>query len=442
MARPPASTPGSFHRRRFLAGAVGAVAVPTLIPASVLGAEGREPANSRIRVGMIGMGGQGQYHLGHLLGNPSVQVVAVCDPYRSKIDATRKRAEARYAADVGKGGYTGCAGTTDFRDVVARDDVDAVWIASPEFWHALLSVGAMKAGKDVYCEKAMTLTHAEGRAVVETVRRLGRVFQLGTQQRSDRNFRHACELARNGYLGKVHTVHVSVPGGRALPVPKPAPPPADIDYEMWLGPAPWSPWNDQKCSFNWYFMFDYCIGWIGSWGVHHIDIAAWGCPSLARKTLRVAGTGEFPAEGMADTSVNWQVEAVSHDGVRLLYTDEKYREHGVRFIGDQGWVHVVRGGIRAEPASLLGVRLKPGEEHLYVSGNHYQNFLDCVRSRALTIAPAEVAHRSASVGHLGVLAIQTGRKIKWDPATETLIGDSAAERLLSRAYRKPYQVPA
>jgi predicted dehydrogenase len=440
MARPPASTPVSFHRRRFLAGAAGAIAAPTLIPATVLGAEGREPANSRIRVGMIGMGGQGQFHLGHLLGNPSVQVVAVCDPYRSKIDATRKKAEDRYAAEVGKGGYTGCIGTSDFRDVVSRGDLDVVWIASPEFWHALHAVGAMKAGLDVYCEKAMTLTHAEGRAVVETVRRLGRVYQLGTQQRSDRNFRHACELARNGYLGKVHTVHVSVPGGRALAVPKPAAPPADIDYEMWLGPAPWSPWNDQKCSFNWYFMYDYCIGWIGSWGVHHIDIAAWGCPSLARKKLQLEGKGEFPAEGLADTSVNWQVEAVSHDGVKLLYTDEKYREHGVRFIGDQGWVHVVRGGIRAEPASLLGVRLKPGEEHLYVSGNHYQNFLDCVRTRRDPVSPVEAGHVATTLTIVSDIATRVGRKVTWDWDAERFVGDDVANNMLRRPMRAPWSV--
>ncbi len=215
-----------MSRRGFLAG-TAAVAVPCFVPGSVLGMNGRAAANGRIRIGHIGVGGQGSGHVGAMVGDPSVQVMAICDPFQSKREANKKRADDRYAAEIGKGTYQGCADYSDFRDLVTRDDIDAVIIASPEFWHA-------------------------------------RVYQLGTQQRSDRNFRFAAELAINGYLGKLHTVQVSVPGGSGLGVAAPAPVPPGLDYEMWLGPAPYKPYNNLKCSFNWYFIYDYCIGWIGS----------------------------------------------------------------------------------------------------------------------------------------------------------------------------------
>ena len=273
-----------MKRRDFLGVGVGAVvaAAPYFVPASVLGAAGRVPPSDRLRTGHIGLGGQGSGHLGGMVGNPATQVMAVCDPFESKRMAAKQRAEDRYAEEIGRGTYKGCDAYADFRELVTRDDIDAVVIASPEFWHALHSVWAMRHGKDVYCEKAMTLTAYESQVVRETVRRHGRVYQLGTQQRSDRNFRFAAELAINGYLGKLQTVKVAVPGGRALPVAQPAPVPPGLDFEMWLGPAPAKPYNDIQCSYNWYFVYDYCIGWIGSWGVHHIDSALWARRSSAR----------------------------------------------------------------------------------------------------------------------------------------------------------------
>ncbi len=431
-------TSGSVSRRRFLAQASGAAAAPLIVPASVLGAEGRAPANSRLRVGMIGVGGRGQAHLGGLLGNRVTQVLAVCDPFRSKMNAAKAKVDKRYADDAGRGSYRGCATTTDFRDITERDDIDAVVIASPEFWHALHTVWSVRAGKDVYCEKAMTLTHAESRAVVEAVRRHRRVFQLGTQQRSDRRFRQACHLARNGYLGTLKTIRVGVPGGRALPVAKPAAPPADIDYAMWLGPAPWSPWNDMKCSFNWYFMSDYCIGWIGSWGVHHIDIAAWGCPGLAQGKLRIGGTATFPAEGMADTSVTWDVEATTAAGVKLHFTDNKKERQGCRFEGTEGWVHVRRGGIQADPPSLLGVKPKPEDEHLYVSSNHMGNFLDCVRTRRDPVSPVEAGYVATTITILSDIATRVGRPLVWDWERRAFEKDDTADAMLSRPMRAPW----
>jgi hypothetical protein len=427
-------------RRRFLAGAAAAAAAPWFVPASVLGADGRPAASERIAVGCIGLGSRGNDHLGAFLSRGETQVVAVCDPYQSKRDAAAKKAEDRYAAETGRGAYKGCLATSDFRQIVSRPDVDAVAIASPENWHVLQAAGAVKGGKDVYCEKALSLTVAEGRALVDTVRRHGRILQVGTQQRSDRRFRFACELARNGYLGKVHTVEVAVPGGRSLPNAPPKPAPPDIDYDMWLGPAPWTPYNDLKCSFNWYFILDYCVGWIQSWGIHHIDIALWGAPSLAASTLQVEGTAVFPQDGLANTSISWKVEAVTPEGLRLKFTDDGGMRHGCRFFGDKGMVHVDRGAISAEPASLLKAVIKADEEHLYESNDHHGNFLECIRTRRDPVAPVEAGHAATTLTIVADIATRLGRRVTWDWKAERFVGDAAADRMLSRAYRSPWSL--
>jgi GFO/IDH/MocA oxidoreductase family protein len=428
----------NISRRRFLGGAMGAVAAPWIAPAAALGLGGMPAPSERIGIAGIGIGSRGTNHVDTFLSMPEAQVLAVCDPYRSKREGARKQIEERYTK---KGGapYKGCAATADFREVLARPDIDAVFIASPENWHALQAAEAARAGKDIYCEKALSRTVAEGRALCEAVRRHGRVLQVGTQQRSDRNFRHACELARNGYLGKVHTVKVGVPGGRELPVAAVAPVPPDLDYEMWLGPAPSTPYNDVKCTFNWYFMSDYCAGWIQSWGVHHIDIALWGVPSLSSGALEIEGAARFPVRGLADTSVTWQVEMRSHDGVRLLFADEGHLPHGVRFEGEKGWVHVVRGGIQAEPASLLALKMGSSDERLYESADHHVNFLECVRSRREPVAPVEAGHRATVVTLISDIATRLGRRLTWDWRAERFIDEGAgADRLLRRPMRSPW----
>ena len=429
---------GAVSRRRFLAGAAAAAAVPYFVPGSALGADGRTAANERICTGHVGVGSQGGGHFGALLGNPAVQVMAACDPFQSKREAARRGANDRYAEQIGKGSYKGCEAYADFRELVTRDDVDAVFIASPEFWHALHSIWAMRHGKDVYCEKAMTLTVYESRAVREAVRRHGRVYQLGTQQRSDRNFRFAAELAESGYLGKLHTVRVSVPGGRALPVARPAPVPPGLDYEMWLGPAPQKPYNDLQCSFNWYFIFDYCIGWIGSWGVHHVDSALWGAPMFTTKTIEIQGTAVFPGEGLANTSISWRVEVLEPGGVRMLFTDDGQEPHGVRFEGDKGWVHVVRGGIQAEPKSLLRLALRPDDVHLYESNDHHGNFFDCMRTRRDPVADVDAGFRATVMTIVADIATRLGRKLTWDWQAERFVGDDVANGMLRRPMRSPW----
>ena len=427
-------------RRRFLAGAAAAAAAPYVVPASALGADGRAAPSERIGVGILGLGDRGTTHLKALIPNAGVQVLAVCDPLEDKREAARKFAETAYADRAAKGEYKGCLATSDFRQVLARPDVDAIVIAAPEFWHGLMGAGAVAAGKDVYGEKALTLTIAEGRALVSAVRRHARIYQVGTQQRSDRKFRFACELARNGYLGKLQKVEVAVPGGRALPNAEPKPVPPGLDYEMWLGPAPWTPYNDLKCSFNWYFIYDYCIGWIQSWGVHHIDIALWGAPTLAAGQVQVEGTAVFPTEGLANTSVTWDVNVVTPDGLHLHFTDDKAQRHGCRFFGDKGMVHVDRGRLEAEPESLLKVALRPEDEHLYESNNHHGNFLECIRTRRDPVSPVEAGHAATTLSIVSDIATRLGRKVIWDWQAEKFIGDEAANRYLSRPMRAPWSL--
>jgi hypothetical protein len=434
-ARPPARR---ASRRRFLKTAASALAIPYFVPGATLGLAGQTPANDRIRIGHIGVGGQGSGHVGAMVGNPATQVMAVCDPFQSKREAAKKRADDHYAEQLGKGTYKGCDAYSDFRELVTRDDIDAVVIASPEFWHALHSVWAMRHGKDVYCEKAMTLTVYESQVVRETARRLGRVFQLGTQQRSDRSFRFAAELALNGYLGKLHTVKVAVPGGRSLPVAKPAPVPEGLDFEMWLGPAPAKPYNDIQCSYNWYFVYDYCIGWIGSWGVHHIDSALWGVPIFHTQPIQVEGTAVFPTEGLANTSISWRVEALAANGLRMIFTNDGAQPHGIRFEGDQGWVHVVRGGIQAEPKSLLKLALQPNDLHLYESHGHHANFLECIRTRRDPVSNVDAGFAATVFTIVSDIATRLERKLVWDWTAERFVNDDVANRMLRRPMRSPW----
>ena len=425
--------PRGVSRRSFLTGAAAAAALPAVIPASALGKDGATAPSNRIGMGFIGVGGQGSGHVRNFLRMNDVQVLAVCDPYKSKCAKNKARVEKRYKP---------CATYQDFRKLLVRDDVDAVLIASPENWHALHAIHAVKAGKDVYCEKALSLTVTEGRALCKAVRRYARVLQVGTQQRSDARFRMACELARNGYLGKVHTIKVGVPGGRKLPNVKAKDAPPDIDYNMWLGPARWTPYNDLKCSFNWYFISDYCAGWIQSWGVHHVDIALWGEPKLRKGRVTVEGTAKFPDDGLADTSITWQTKITADNGTVLSFCSNGVPDHpqGCRFIGDKGSVLVRRGRIQAQPASLLKTIMKPADQRLYVSPNHARNFIECIRTRRDPAAPVEAGHLATTTTLIADIATRLRKKLTFDWATETFIKDDAANKMLARSMRAPWRL--
>jgi predicted dehydrogenase len=438
-------TQGSMRRRDFLTrvplAAIGAAAFPTIVQASALGLDGAVPASDRIVMAGIGFGMQGPGNMQNFLGKSGVQWVAVCDLDETHLAKARDAVNKRY-------GNKDCATYKDYRLLFARGDLDAVSLAIPDHWHAILSISALRAGLDVYGEKPLTHSLREGRALCNAVKRYGRIWQTGSWQRSTDNFYRACELVRNGRIGRILRVEVGLPSGHTdfagtFGQEKIEAPPPELDYETWLGPAPAAPYCKARVHMNWRWTMDYGGGQLMDWIGHHLDIAHWGLGFDLSGPVEVWGKAEFPQKGIYNSPPRYWVEAVYADGTPITIAGG-YPEiqSGTKWIGEYGWIWVDRGAFESQPAHLTNEVIGPNEIKIYHSRDHYQNFLDCVRSRAVTIAPAEVAHRSASVGHLGVIAIEIGRKIKWNPATETITGDPDAERLLSRSYRKPWQLPA
>ena len=429
----------SQSRRGFIKTMASALVLPTIVPSRALGLDGAVAPSNRITAAVIGLGDRGPGHLGELAAFKEVELIGVCDVRRERAEQFREWVDNRQ-------GTKGCVGTQDFRELLARADLDAITIAAPENWHSYISIAAMNAGKDVYCEKALALTVAEGRATCEAVKRTGRILQAGIQQRSDRNFRFACELARNGYLGKLRKVTAATPSGRGEGRRKArleaAAVPDTLNYDLWLGPAQFKPYRAGIDNYNWYFFRDYCAGWIQSWGVHHLDIALWGAPSLAASTLEMEGTAAFVPEDDADVSLGWNVKMRAPDGLVMEFYDDGSSPvgHGVRFEGDKGWVQVVRGRIWSEPANLMDVVIKPSEERLYVSRNHMENFLECIRTRRQPIAPAEACQRATAVSLAADIASRSGRKLVWDNVAERFTNDEVSNRLLVRTMRKGWEI--
>ena len=418
----------TISRRDFLrssAVTAAALAVPTIVPSSVFGADA---PSSRITIGSIGLGGMGTGNMKGFKGKSGSQVVALCD-----VD-TGHRDQARLIAELDeKSSYN------DFRDLLARDDIDAVVVATPDHWHVPISIAAVKAGKDVYCEKPLTLTIAGGRALCEAVKRYGRVLQAGSQQRSGSEFRNACELVRNGRIGKLHTIKVQIPGNNKTcpPTWQAEPVPEGFDYDMWLGPAPWQPYTQQRCHYEFRFILDYSGGQMTNWGAHYLDIAQWGNDADDTGPVEIEGKGDFPESGLFTTATKADITYTYANGVKLLLTAGG---GSTRFEGSDGWIFVTRGKIDAEPKSLLKEKIGPDEIHLYNSRDHKQNFLDCIKSRKEPIASAEIGHRSSTVCHLGNIAMLLGRKLKWDPKNERFINDSAADSMIGRSMRAPWKL--
>ena len=430
-------------RRRFIKTAAGAVAVPYLVPGSALGADGGVAASQRIALGSIGVGSQGNSLLRRFLLFDTAQVVAVCDPYEHKRQSAKKAVETRYAGRSAAGSYRGCEACNDFRELIGRDDVDAVVIASPGHWHALQAIAAIRAGKDLYSEKPLSVTIDEGRAMCRAVRRHGRVFQTGTHMRSIAQVRLAGELVQNGYLGKLHTVEVACPGGREAPAEEAVPVPAGLDYETWVGPAPMVPYTPHRCDrlFGWMHCYNFVVGWISGWGVHYMDLALFGLGKDHSGPMKVEGTAVFPKGGINDTPISWTVRYTLADGLKIKYANNNNPyPQGVCFRGDKGWVHTSGGNIKAEPASLLKVTIKPDETHLYDSRNHLGNFLECVKTRRDPVAPVEAGHAATTLCNIADVAVRLKRRVTWDPASERFAGDAEANRMLSRAMRGPWHL--
>jgi predicted dehydrogenase len=431
----------NITRRKFLklsAAAFGAAGFPQIVPSSVFGRPGAPAPSDRIVMAGIGFGMMGIPNMQAFLEKDEVQWVAVCDIDENHLKRALDIVNKKY-------GNSDCVVYRDFRELHARGDLDAVSIAVPDHWHAILSIAAASEGLDIYAEKPLSHDLQEGRAMCDAVKRYGRVWQTGSWQRSVDNFHHACELVRNGRIGKILKVEVGLPQGHydfagTAHLNKYGPPPEELKYDFWVGPAPYSDYCTARVHMNWRWVMDFGGGQLMDWVGHHVDIAHWGLDFDRIGPVEIEGWGEFPLKGIWDSPTRYYVKTKYADGTPMDVAggfDEIWS--GTKWIGEHGWVWVDRGTQRTYPPELWDEFIDPGENRLYKSRDHYQNFLDCVRSRKQTITPIETAHRSASVGHLGVIAIQLGRKIRWDPETETVLDDPEATRLLGRAYRSPWQ---
>lgn len=427
-----------INRRGFLKGAAGAafgtVGFPYIVRSSALVKAGGIAASDRITIGCIGVGGRGRGVMKGFLGSADAQVVAVCDVKRTVREQAQEQVDKHYGKRV-------CAGYNDFQELLGRDDIDAVLIASPDHWHVLHALESARAGKDMYVEKPLGLSVEQGQVLRETIKQYGRVFQFGTQQRSSRNFRFACELALNGRIGRLRSMKVGCPGGKETGVYPPMPVPDGLDYELWLGPAPLAPYTENRViNQYWFHISDYALGFVAGWGIHHVDIAQWGNGTELTGPVEVEGTGVFPRNGLCDCAVSWDVNLKYANGVTVSFTDNKKNRQGVLFEGTQGWVFVNRRSLEAHPKSLLQEEIGPDEIHLPVSNQHQQNLLDCVKTRSKTVCPIEVAVRSDTICQLSDIAIRLGRKLRWDPEKEEFVNDAEASRMLKRAMRSPWHL--
>lgn len=453
-----------MKRRQFLKTSAAAIGVPYFVPSTVFGANA--PSN-RINVGFIGLGNQSTIDLPSFLRNDDVQVVAVCDVntashgYR---DADQflgrkpglEKVNAHYAKKTGNASYKGCSEHVDFREVISNKDIDAVVIVVPDHWHAIMAIEAAKAGKDIYCEKPMTLTVDEGKRMVKAVRDNQRILQVGSQYRSSPAARKACELVRNGRIGKLERIHTYLPGNNATdPVGwKPMPIPEGFNYDMWLGPAPDAPYHVDRCLYRFRFILEYSGGQITNTGAHANDVAQWGHGTdLTGPTeFEDAGSEWYPAGSLFNVATKTSFKARYADGVELL-CHKNDPGFGVRFEGTEGWILFDSKGVHASKDSILTSVIGPNEVHLAKSipsreenspknylADHVRNFLDCVKSRQDPVEPVEVGHRTASLCHLGNIAMRLKRKIYWDPTKEEIVGDPEAAAMLSRPTRGTWTV--
>lgn len=439
----------SSSRRRFLQqtslSALAAVASPALVPASVLG---QNSPNSRIGIGFIGTGRQA-YHANLLpfLASAETQVVAVCDVDQWRAGQARKRVEDHYSV-TNPGGHRGCAVTGDWREVLARADVDAVMISTPDHWHAVMAVAAAKAGKHIALEKPLSLSIRQGRAIADASHASGKVFRTDTEVRSSKEFRQLRQIVRTGRIGRVTAVLAGVPNEQP-PVPaQPAMPvPAELDYPLWLGPAPEAPYTearvhrpeDLRARPGWMLIRDYCDGMICNWGTHLLDIVQWTLGTEHTGPVEARGTGTFhPADGLSGVLSAFEVHCTYADGVTL-----NYRLAGrpfLRFEGTDGWVEAEwwkglrssRPEIVREPIESDGLESRQVNEKL--------DFIDAMALGRSTLIPAETGHRTNSLCQLGLIAIETGETLRWDPAAEKFLDSAAANRLLDRPLRGPWRL--
>jgi len=437
--------PARLSRRSVLkvTGAAGAaLAFPTFIPASALGRDGRPAPSERITMGVVGWGMQGPGNTDEFMKLKDVQVVASCNIDKMHLKKSVEVINGFYKKKVVKTYH-------DYRKMMGRHDIDAVMIAVPDHWHELVSVEAARRGKDIYGEKPLAKTIGEQQRIVQAVREHGRIWQTGSWQRSSGSFHKAAEIVRNGLIGKVSRVEVGLPDGHTdfadtgkfTQITRPPP---ELDYERWIGPSRMQPYIKARVHMNWRWNYNTGGGQLMDWVGHHLDIAHWGLGLDLSGPYEVEAHGQFPPpDAMWNTATEFRVEMKYPDGVRITMAggDDDIKA-GVKWIGADGWVYVDRGKFDASNEDWMDIKELPDSEakiKLYRSTNHQRNFIDCVKSRQPTITPAEVAHHSATPGHLGFISMMVGRKLRWDVATEQILDDPTASRMMARLFRPPYQ---
>ncbi len=426
------------NRRRFLKSS-GVVAAGAALPAWFLAREeaaAAQPkplsANDRPGIALIGCGGQGSGDCGN--ARRFGDVIAVCDVDRNQAEKAAKRftAEGKSSPTIYK----------DFRQVMERDDVHVIINGTPDHWHTLVNMLAVKTGKDVYTEKPLTLTIDEGKRLVKAVKESGRIVQVGSQQRSDRNFRLACELVRNGRLGKIHHIIVGLPTGPREGPFRPVPVPEGMDWDFYLGQTPKVDYNGHNSHWNFRWWYQFSGGQMTDWGAHHNDIAQWGNGTERSGPVEVNGRSlVHMIPGGYDAAAEYYIKFRYANGVTMIVLNDEIVPNGVKFIGEKGaWIFVTRGRIEASKPELLSEPLPDDAVRLYKSDDHMGNFFECVRSRQQPICDVEIGHRSISTAHLGVISVRLGLSLRWDPDREEFVGENAAEgnRWVAREMRKPY----
>jgi predicted dehydrogenase len=427
------------NRRKFIkttiSSAIGLVALPHIIPASSLGRGGAIAPSDRIIMGAIGVGSQGTGNMRNFLGKKETQFVAVCD-----VDKIHRDRAKSYVDEVNNN--RDCRTYLDFREFLENESVDAVCIGLPDHWHMIISVAVAKKGIDIYGEKPLARTIREGRLIVNACEENNIIWQTGSWQRSVENFHRACELVRNGFIGKVDHVEVGLPDGTPLiGTPPVMPVPDNLDWDFWLGPAPEVPYRGVS-HWDWRWILDYSGGQLTDWAGHHVDIAHWGLNMDNTGPVAVEGTGVYPREGIFDVPVEYDINCTYANGVEMRVANQSRLpfKMGTAWYGDEGWIHVARGNRLEASNPLILENEIPEDGKLYFSRDHHQNFLDCVRSRETTITPVQTAHRSISVGLLCEIAMLTGSKLNWDPEKEIFTNSEVANRLLSRPFRAPWKI--
>jgi glucose-fructose oxidoreductase len=451
-----------LSRRSFLKRTSGATltltAFPTLLPTRIVGRAAQPPPNSRIAVGCIGTGPQGRGVMGNFLTQEDCRVVALCDVKTDSLAHARNQVNQAY-------GDSDVKTCEDYRELIARPDIDCVLIATPDHWHVPIALAAAKAGKDMYVEKPLGLSIQEDQKLRKVIHSQKRKFQFGTQQRSGTQFWQACEWVLAGRIGTLKHIDVWCSASRPGGTTQPTTPPAEINYDRWLGPAPYSPYTAEKCVEDdrktWWYTYDYALGFVAGWGVHPLDIAAWGCPALFEGPLQVEGKGIFPTDGACNTSVAWEVHFKAQNGVTLRYrgTPNGYNQpspltdfsdwrqhygnivdHGTAFVGTEGWILVDRTQLRTHPENLIEHRTPANQARLTRSPHHVQNLLDAIQTRGPTVCDIDTTFQADLLCHLSDLATRLDRPLTWNPKTEKFTRDAEANRRLRiRSTRKPYQ---